>query len=261
MESFAIASLTVDADVDFADSGVSYNTGNPINNRNLRLRVLLVAPDGREATLCGNDNGHRQMTGCYGDQRNPQNSNGIHATYPNADAPVSTPFTVFNGMNARGTWRFQTSVAWPTVDMQGNCQQSGTINSVTLNFRVDRSPDPYITLSGFKYNNLIRDPWVRIAGGNQVANNNTIQLVATYWEVGPNGFREGGQGDDVPSSAPFVFSGMGLPSGTTVTPSGFVTGGTDTGDAQLMIDDGQGHTLTRRLLVVPPDWNRKVRDF
>lgn len=260
-DSFAIESLTVGVDVDYSDQGASYNSGNAAQNRNTRLRLLITAPNGRPATLCGNDNGHRQMTGCYAGQNDPNSVGGVNTTYPDPSAPVSTPLTVFNGINARGVWRFQASVAWPTTDQNGNCHQAGVINSVVLTFRVDRSRDPYVTLDGFAYNNLIHDPWVRIAGGNQVADNNTIQLVATYWEVGPNGFREGGQGDDVPSSMPFTFTGMNLPQGTTVTPTGFITGGSETGDAQLRADDGAGHTFTRRLLVIPPDWNRKFRDF
>lgn len=260
-ESFAISSLTVGVDLDYSDAGLSYNTGNPVNDRNTRLRLLITGPDGRPATLCGNDNGHRQMSGCYGGQNEPNSVGGIQTTYPDNSAPVSTPLTVFNGTNAQGVWRFQVSVAWPTTDANGNCHQAGVINSVTLSFRADRSPDPYITVGGFAYNNLIHDPWVRIAGGNQVPGNNTIQLTATYWEVGPNGFREGGQGDDVPSSQPFTFTGVDLPRGTTVTSTGAVTGGDDTGDADVVIDDGAGHSVTRRLLIIPPDWNRKFRDF
>ncbi len=260
-DSFAVESLTVGVDLDYSDQGASYNSGNAAQNRNTRLRLLLTGPDGRSATLCGNDNGHRQMTGCYAGQNDPNSVGGVNTTYPDPSAPVSTPLSVFNQTNARGVWRFQVSVAWPTTDQNGNCHQAGVINAVTLTFRVDRSRDPYVTLGGFTYNNLIHDPWVRIAGGNQVADNNTIQLVATYWEVGPNGFREGGQGDDVPSSMPFTFSASGLPQGTTVTPTGFITGGSETGDATLSADDGAGHTFQRRLLVIPPDWNRKFRDF
>lgn len=252
-ESFAIESLAVDVDVDFTDAGRSYNTGNALNNRNLRLKLVLMGPDGRTSVLCGNANGHRQEGGCDG-------TGGVATSYPSPTRP-ETPLTVFNGTNARGTWKLLTSVAWPTVDQNGSCHQGGTVNSVTLTFRVDRGTESYVTLGGFAYNNLIQDPWVRIAGGNQVANNNSIQLTATRWDVGPNGFREGGQGDDVPQSAAFTFTGLGLPAGTTVTPSGVVTGGDDTGTAQVRLDDGAGTMITRRLLIVPPDWNRKVRDF
>jgi len=249
--SFAIASVTARVAVSYADSGRSYNTGNAVNNRNTRLKLVLVAPDGRFAILCGNSAGHRQEAGCNG-------SNGVTETFPGTENP-ETPFSIFTGMNAQGQWRLQAVVAWPTVDAGGACQQAGSINEFELRFDSDPSAENYTVITGFTRNNLIRVPWVRISGGNQVPDNNQIQLTATTYSVGPNGIREAGQGDDVVVPTTPVWSGSSLPPGTTVTPDGLVTGGPETGDATLDVDVGAGNIIRRSLQVIPPDWNRLIR--
>jgi hypothetical protein len=122
------------------------------------------------------------------------------------------------------------------------------------------SPLAIVIIGGFGTNNLIIDPWVRIAGGNQVPEN-SIALRATLWSPGPNGLREGGKGDDLPDPRVFAWSAVNLPRGTTMTPDGVVVGGPLTGEAQIVADDGQGNTVQRRLLIVSPDWNLRIRDF
>lgn len=249
VDSVQIAEISVSVDVDFVERN------SPNNNR--KLKLLLWSPDGRQSVLCGNAAGLRQETGCDG-------SGGIHTTFDSPTA-AEVPLRVFQGMNPRGTWRFQAAVVRPQMNA-GGCLEEGTINRVTLNIRDDRRPDPYVIVSGFSYNNLIIDPWIRIGGGRTIGETE-IFLSATLWQVGPNGIREGGQGDDIPDPRTFTWTGAALPLGATITPDGHVSGarcqpsGCRSDEGTVTADDGQGNSVTRRLLVVPPDWNRAVRQF
>jgi hypothetical protein len=254
-ESFQIQDLTAQVDITFSDGG-TYQGRRATGTE--RVKVLLWSPDNLLSVLCGGAAGLRAEDGCRV-PRAPGAPIGVQATFP---APVQpdVPFRVFQGTNAQGTWRLQVVTVLPQTASNGSCLQSGTINSVKLTFRVDRRPDPYVIIGGFGTNNLIIDPWVRIAGGNQVPEN-SIALRATLWSPGPNGLREGGKGDDLPDPRVFAWSAVNLPRGTTMTPDGVVVGGPLTGEAQIVADDGQGNTVQRRLLIVSPDWNLRIRDF
>ncbi len=252
-ESFAIQDLSIRVEVDYTDAGRNPQTGGGANNRNFRMKLLLLAPTGDQVVLCGNAAGVRGVSGCEG-------ANGIHTTYPSPTAP-DTDMRVLRGKNAQGSWRFLAVVVKPTEAANGMCQQSGTVRTVELTFRDDRSPNPYVVLGGVRTNNLVIDPWVRITGGDP-AGENEADLTATLWLVGPNGVREGGKGDDIPDPTHiFTWAAAGLPQGTTVSPDGHVVGGRDTGEGSVTADDGQGNTVRARLLVTPPDWNELVREF
>lgn len=246
---------------------VPYDDGNP-NEQQGALRLVLWAPDGRRAVLCGNSAGVRAEPGCTLLQQGGQT--GVFITYDNSTTGPSEPdqpLRVFHGMNAQGTWRFEATVARPGVDAQGNCRQEGRVDLVRLTMRDDRSSDPYILVTGIERNNLVIDPWVRLSGNG--VPENEIFLRATLWDVGPNGVREAGRGDDVPDSRPFTWSAGGpLPLGTTISPDGHVVGGTCTrgqpcrgGEGPITASDGQGNATTLRLLVIPPDFNHSVREF
>lgn len=247
-DSFAVSETTVTVDLDYTD--------NQNQNSNTKLKLILWAPDGRRSVLCGNASGLRSERGCEG-------RSGIHTTYGTTVQP-QVPFEVFREMNAQGTWRFQVAVTRPVRDNQGNCRQDGIIREVTLTLEADTSPEPYVIVRGFTRNNLVIHPWVRIRGGG--LDQHDIDLTATLWHVGPNGIREGGRGDDVPDGRAFTWSATGLPAGTTVTPDGHVSAGAVTnvgplGNAMLTASDGNGHSVSLPLLVLPPDWNPRIRQF
>jgi hypothetical protein len=173
-------------------------------------------------------------------------------------------------MNPRGTWRFQAVVTRPSMQ-GGSCQQRGQINLIRLNVRDNRSPNPYVLVTGFTRNNLVIDPWIRIGRTNPVPGGGTtgedeIFLTATLWNLGPNGVREAGQGDDVPDPRPFTWSSGPLPRGATITPDGHASGARCGGncvggEGTITASDGMGNVVNMTLLVIPPDWNRANRQF
>lgn len=244
-DSFAVSTINVDVDVDFTDAQSS-------NNR--RLKLILWGPDGRRSVLCGNGAGVRGSSGCNG-------SNGIQVEYGTSVSP-QVPLRVFQGMNAQGTWRFSAAVVNPSVDGQGACEQAGTINRITMTMEPDNSPDPYIVVRGFTYNNLLIDPWVRISGGGLAEQE--ISLVATLWHPGANGRREGGLGDDQPDPVEFTWTGNGLPTGASISSDGRVRAGPDTSAPSSFVtatDTTGTHSVTLPLHVVAPDWNPWVRNY
>lgn len=242
-ESFTILDVTVRLDIDFNDP----------QNGNDKLKVLLFSPEGRQVALCGMGSGVPGGPTCDGNR-------GVHTVFPTAATP-DTEMRVLRGINGHGTWRLAVGVVRPTIAANGMCQQTGTINTVEVTFRDDRSPNPYVLLSPIRTNNLVIDPWVRVTGGDP-AGENELYLSATLWTVGPNGVPEAGKGDDVPDPTHvFTWAAAGLPTGTTISPDGHVVSGRRTGQGNLTADDGQGHVLHTPLLVTPPDWNELVRVF
>ena len=127
----------------------------------------------------------------------------------------------------------------------------------------DISPDPYVIMGGFTYNNLLIDPWVRISGGGLAQQ--SINITATLWHPGANGLREGGLGDDQPDPVEFTFTAANLPMGTTVAPDGTVLSGPITSKGlttQVTATDSTGtYTVTRSLHVTPPDWVPMIRNY
>lgn len=245
-DSFAIGSIEISVDVDFTDTD---------ENDNSRLKLVLFAPDGRRTVLCGNGAGVRGSNGCSG-------SNGVHLVYGQGASP-QVPLRVFDGMNPQGVWRFQAAVVKPSRS-GGSCQQSGVIRRVSLTMEPDYLADPYIIVTGFTYNNLVIDPWVRITGFGGL-DQHDIYLAATLWSTGANGRREGGKGDDQPLPNTFTWTSGGLPAGTTVSPDGHAHAGevTSRGLASFVTatDETGQYTTTLPLLVVPPDWNRLIRSY
>ncbi|MBI2378734.1 MAG: putative Ig domain-containing protein [Deltaproteobacteria bacterium] len=258
-DSMQIDDLDVSVDVDYNDP-----TG-PAGNRNKYLKLVLIAPSGQRAVLCGGAAGLRQEPGCRG-------SNGIHTSYDD----LSTPFTslrVFRGLNPQGDWTFLAII--PRGEFGADsCRQSGTINSVTLKIREDRDPTPYVRITGYSTNELLVDPWLRIRFFSSLPERELF-LNASWWDAGPNGNREGGSGDDVVDPVRvFTWRYEGPPLAITVTPDGHVESGAPdrtcllsdtrrcgTGEGEVVADDGQGTEVRKRIVVVPPDWNPLERSF
>lgn len=237
-ESAAITELDVALDVGF------------VAPRPIEWKILLYAPDGRWAAICGDGAGIPGGGTCP--------SRGLRTSFPRPTAP-DTSFSVFEGMNARGRWRLLIGVVHPVRGAVG-CEPEGVLNRVELLFGDDRSSEPYVLLDGFTTNNRVTDPFVRVRGGHQTGPVD-LQLSARLMSAGPNGIREGGLGDDVPLVADFTFVGTDLPRGTTVSATGQVSAGRVTGEGMVAADDGQGHRVERRLLVTPPDWNDLIRSY
>ncbi|MFO0724044.1 MAG: Ig domain-containing protein [Myxococcota bacterium] len=237
-ESAAIAELEVELDL-------SLNAPRP-----LPWRVLLFAPDGRWAALCGDGAGIPGGSNCP--------SRGVRTTYPTQAEPDTT-LSTFQGMNARGRWRLAVGVVRPAV-AGGSCEAQGLIRHFALHFGDDRSTEPYVLVDGYTTNNRVTDPFVRVRGGHQVGPVQ-LQLMAHLYSAGANGVREAGLGDDVLLPASFEWSGDGLPSGTSISTSGVVASGRVTGEGTVTADDGAGHRVEKRLLVTPPDWNDLVRVY
>ncbi len=89
-------------------------------------------------------------------------------------------------------------------------------------------------------------------------------MAATLWDVGANGRREAGAGDDVPDVRSFTWTGTGLPAGTAISLDGHVTTGGITGRTllpQITASDGGQYVIAMPLHVVPPDWNPDTREF
>ncbi len=246
--SFAISTISIDVDIDYDD-----NNGNSRD----RLKLVLWAPDGRRAVLCGNGAGVRGSGGCQG-------RGNLRVTYGGPGGlGTQVPLRVFDGMNAMGTWRFSAAIAKPTSS-GGTCDQAGVIQSVRLTMEPDASSDPYVIIGGFTYNNLLIDPWVRITGGG--LNQHQISLSATLWHPGANGLREGGLGDDQPDPVQFTFSGSGLPMGSSVAPDGTVQAGPITSrglasSSVTAVDATGTYSKTLPLHITPPDWNPMVRNY
>lgn len=248
-DSFTIADANITVDIPYTDSDA-----NPVNS-NHKLRAFLVSPSGRQVVLCGNSTGVRGGTDCGG-------NGGLDSTYGALGIPPEQSMDVLNGTNAQGTWLLRVAVVGPTTT-GASCDQAGMIDEATLTLAADNSPDPYIIVSGFTTNNLLTYPWVRISGGG-IASQQELFLAATLWDVGPNGRREAGAGDDVPDARVFTWSGTGFPTGSSITPDGHVTtGGITSRGMQPMITatDGMGSSVTMPIAITPPDWNPDVREF
>ncbi len=244
-DSMQIEELELEVDVDYTDSAPP--RGQP---QNTRLKLVLFAPDGTQVPLCGNGAGIRGWRGCPG-------AGGLHGVYGgtlSSDRPLET----FVGLNPRGTWRFAAVVTDPSSG-GGGCRQSGTIHSLSLSIRDDRSPLPYVRVTGFHRNNLSIEPWVRIAGGG-FADQQRLALLGTIWEVGPNGLREGGAGDDVPRPVAMQWRFAGPSEVATVSADGRVEAGRRTGEGALEAE-GDGMMWQGNLRVFPPDWDPRSREY
>lgn len=231
-ESMQVADLEISVDVDWVGPNQS-------------LKLNLYGPDGTRSVLCGG--GAEELGG-----RDCAGANGIDTSFDDQTLP-EVPLRVFEGQNPRGVWRFSVGVVDP------KCTQQGSIQRVTLSIQDDRSTAPYVIVRGYTTNNLIIEPWVRIAGGG--LDQAEIFLAATAYDVGPNLIREGGFGDDVPELAQLSWSWQSAPiPQVTLTPDGHVRAGAVTGQANVVATGG-GFTVTTRLRVVPPDWNPLSRVY
>lgn len=247
-DSFSIADINVTLDIAYMDTANAHS--------NEKLRVVLFSPDGRQAPICGNSTGVRGGNGCPG-------TDGIQATYGPLGVLPQRPLDTFHGTNPMGTWRLRVAVVRPSTGAGGACDQAGMINSITLTMTPDTTPDPYVVVTGHRPNNLLLEPWVRISGGGIVAQQELF-MAATLWDVGPNGRREAGGGDDVPDPRSFTWSGTGLPTGTAISADGHVTTGAITGRGltpMITATDGGSWVVSMPLHVVPPDWSHDVREF
>lgn len=222
--------------------------------------VTLFSPDwSTQAVLCGSDG----FGGCDPARlQQTYDDDGAVAVRP--DRPLSA----FDGQNPLGTWHLL------IVVIQPNCTTRGQVRSVTLSFADDRSTDPYLHLSGWSRNNLVSEPFVHMhdptVPGSGGVGPHALQLEAAIYQVGPNGYREGGGGDDVRDPTPLVWSWQGpMITGTTLTPDGQVTVDSSgacpsncngTGQALITVSGG-GYAASTTLRVLPPDFNPRVRRY
>lgn len=247
-DSFAIEDLNVTVDIDF--------TG---QNRNTRL--VLISPSGFPVVLCGDGVYRgRQTAGRVPGGEFCEGSNGFNVTYDDEggqNGRPELPLARFAGQNAQGTWRLLVGVSNP------NCNNTGTIQSVELSLRDDRSTDAYIMVGGWTPNNRIGEPWLRIQGTNTVGESELF-LTATSYSVGPNGRREGGKGDDVAAAETLTWdweswNGTGTRNAVrdaTVTPDGHVVSGQHCGTGVLRV---VGTNFTIPVHITPPSWVRDSR--
>lgn len=207
------------------------------------LKIQLQSPWGQRTTLCGGDN----FSGCSAQRlRLEYDDDGAIANRP--DAPLSS----FDTYNAQGTWKLIVLVVGPS------CSTSGTINTFSMTIEDDREVSDYIAVRGYFQNNLVHYPFVRIDDENVIGDGvdtHELFLSAKMYSVGPNGFREGGMGDDVEDPTPITWAWVGnaIP-GTTLSLDGNVRAGLITGKVQI-IASGGASTVVLDLLVAPPDWN------
>jgi hypothetical protein len=253
--------VTDSMQVDDVDVGVTltyaFNGGAPAPNDELKLE--LFAPGlAAQTPLCGDGAGVPGGLTCNG-------QGGIDRIYDDDGPFVNRPeqplapmtqrgLAAFDGLNALGTWYLRVAVADP------QCNRSGVVERVVLLIRDDRDPSDYVVVRGLTRNNLITAPWVRITTGNDRGlDQHDIFLSATVYSVGPNGFREGGAGDDIADMVPltWMISGSLVP-GLSVTSDGHVRAGAITG-ATTITASGGGHVVNVPLYVTPPDWNPLVR--
>ena len=244
-DSMQIEDLDLEVDVSYRD------TREPARRDNEKLKLVLFAPDGSPTPLCGNGAGIRGWTGCDG-------GGGIQTTYGSVTF-ADRPLNALRGYNPKGEWRFAAVVTKPTSLGGGACDQSGTINSITMSIRDNQSMDDYIYIRGFTKNNLAVEPWIRLGGSGRM--NGELFLSATLYDVGANGFPEGGQGDDMPQATPVTWSFQGPPSIATVTPDGHAVSGNSAGEGVLIASEPGGADYRTRLLVLAPDWNPLRRQF
>ncbi len=236
---FTAAELLVTDSMAIEDLDVSVNIVYPNPDD---LKIMIEAPHGERATLCGAES----WSGCTAQEINrTYDDDGAQANRP--DSPLSH----FDGYNPQGRWRLIVLVLSPS------CAVSGTINSFSLTIQDDRSTNPYIAVRGYSTNNLIHEPFVRIDDVNvpgDGVDEHELYLSATLYEVGANGYREGGIGDDVVSGVPLTWSWLGTPiPGTTLESDGYVHAGETCGMSQI-VATASGETITFMLRVVPPDW-------
>ncbi len=280
-----------DLDVSIDASYVDENTGAPASNR--RLKVELIGPTGRNAMLCGNGSNIPGGIDCDG-------SGGIGVTFDDSGAvgiQPNRPLSVFNGTNPQGRWELRigvvSAIEWtfgnripqnmcpqnPRVSCRsgpaptpGNvaCGNVGTINAVSLSVRDDRSTDDYVMVQGWFQNNLVPHPFIRLGGGG--LEHQRLYLRATAYGVGPNGFPEAGQGDDMVLPDQLIWSWQSAPiEHVELTPDGRITAGEadangngvpdqDTGSGMLTASGG-GHSVSVPIYVTPPSWNTQKRQF
>lgn len=269
-DSFQIADLNITVDVNY-----DWNENAQQNIRGRQRtpgtpRIVLYAPDGRQAPLCGNGAAIPGGPECQapnmanrGDMFREWDDDGAQASRP------ERPLSVFDGMNARGTWHLAFGVAEP------RCQFTGTINRVSLSIQDDANPDPYVVVTGHRRNNLVTGPFVRSCtpscGLGQVESE--LFLTATVFDVGANGYPEGGEGDDVDLGIAMSWSWNGNAlDGVSLEPDGHVlvsnsgqTGcqqGRCAGTGQrTIVASGSGYMASVMLRVLPPEWNPQTREY
>ena len=246
-DSMEIDDIDVEVDVTYRDRR------EPAQRDNEKLKLALFAPDGSVTPLCGNGAGIRGWTGCDG-------GGGIQTTYGSVTQP-DRPLEALQGYNPQGEWRFAAVVTKPTNLGGGTCDQSGTINSITISIRDDQSMDDYIYVRGFTKNNLAVEPWIRVGGAGRM--NGEIYLTGTVYDVGSNGFPEGGKGDDMPLAAPVTWTFQGPAAMATITPDGHAVSGlgNSPGEGVLIASEPGGLSYTTRLLILPPEWNPMRRNY
>lgn len=269
-DSFQIADLDVDVDITY---DWNENTQTNIRGRSRTPgspRIVLFGPDGSQAPLCGNGAAIPGGLECAapnmannGDMVKEWDDEGAQANRP------ERPLSVFDGINAQGTWLLAVGIAEP------RCMFTGTINSVRLSIQDDRAPDPYVVVHGYRKNNLVTSPFVRSCTPNCGSGmvENELFLDARLYEVGANGYPEAGLGDDTEMGVQFTWVWDGQPlAGVTLDPDGHVTVGNSSltgcqqgrcaGTGQRVITaSGGGHSVDLTLRVIPPEWNPQVREY
>lgn len=264
-DSFQIADLNVNVDITY-----SWNENAQANIRNRSRtpgtpRIVLFAPDGSQAPLCGNGAAIPGGPECDAqtDMVKDWDDEGAQANRP------ERPLSVFDGINAQGTWLLAVGIAEP------RCMFTGTINAVTLSIQDDRAPDPYVVVRGYRKNNLVSAPFVRSCTPNCGSGmvENELFLDARLYDVGNNGYPEAGLGDDADLGVAFTWVWDGTPlAGVTLDPDGHVTVGNSSqtgcqqgrcaGTGQRVITgSGGGHSVDLTLRVLPPEWNPQVREY
>lgn len=252
--SYTTYPIVVPDSFQIADVDVSVESNYPASNQH--LRYVLWSPDNIPTVLCGDGIGRGTgLQPTVNGGRLCNGSGGITRSYDDDGANVNEPerpLSAMDGFNAVGTWRLSIGVTRP------NCNLNGTVSRVVLSLQDDRATEPYAIVRGFTRHNLLTEPWVRMAGGG--VDEHEIFLSATAYDVGPNGRREGGKGDDVARPNPMTWSVVGAPQGLSVTPDGHVTAGPRTGTGQLTASGG-GVSVTLPIHVSPPEWHPASRIY
>jgi hypothetical protein len=262
-ESYQISDLNISVDASYT---WNENAQTMIRNRQRTPgtpRIILFAPDGRQAVLCGNGAAIPGGPECTAQDMNRDwDDDGAQANRP------ERPLSVFDGMNARGTWTLAFGVAEP------RCQFTGSISNVELSIQDESNTDPYVVVTGHRRNNLVTGPFLRTCTpdcGGEVENE--LFLNATVYDVGANGFPEGGEGDDNDLGIVMTWAWNGNAiDGVTLDPDGHVLVSNSNhfgcqqencaGTGQrTIVASGAGYMASVVLRVLPPEWNVQTREY
>lgn len=269
VDSFAISDVNVSVDITY-----DWNENNQVVIRRRQRtpgtpRLILFGPDGSQTVLCGNGAAIPGGNECQppnaanmGDMVKEWDDDGAQANRP------ERPLSVFDGINARGTWLLAVGIAEP------RCMFTGTINSVSLSIQDDRNTDPYVVARGYRKNNLVTEPFVRACTPSCSGMvENELFLTAHLFDVGANGYAEAGEGDDNDLGVQFTWTWVGTElAGVTLDPDGHITVG-DSGQtgcnqnrcagtgSRGIVANGGGHMVNLTLRVTPPEWNTQIREY